>query len=204
MVPDDILEATIYMQHEAASNPVINTLHWVCVQASPLQLQDVGGLIVSSLISRYYTPLTSWVVDAVSMYQVSLRNLNSPSEGWDSTGALWAGTNGTASLPPFVTYSVKKQRVAFDFRNGRLAIPGVASEALSAVGLPSEAVKGVFALWGDAIGNTTMNIEDDAGDMQFDDAIVRKSPTAGAPPTGWTLTGAWSMTKFGTQNSRKN
>lgn len=198
------VKATITFNVAGASNPVINTFDWRCSFASATgSLAIIGGEMCNAIVDRYYEPVRTQMASQVVMDTISLRAYADDTDGYDSTPMLWAGTATTGMLPSFVTYSVRKIRSNYALRNGRIAYPGPHLGGINTNGTvstgPVSAFANMFEGWMDA----PLTVEADSGDYTFLDVIVREPSVPNTNPTLWSGINGFSMTKFGSQVSRK-
>lgn len=199
------LKASVYMTLPSASNPIINTWVFRCVAASDANsLSAIGLYINAALVEKYYTPLSTSLVTALRLLKIELRDLANPAEGFDQILDTPLGAVGVSSMPAFVTFSIREQRTLFSIRNGRKAISGVPSAGTCDAGgemltTIREATNEILAEnWEGAMEVETLG----GAEYTFENVIARL-PAVGGPPVIWSPISAYTVTGFGTQNSRK-
>lgn len=205
MIAGDFLRATVYATQEGASNPIINTYDWRLVTLSATAtLQVDGGFIASAIVERYFVPLADALSTQYSIYQISLRLYADPDEGYDATGTLFTGGISGNVCPPFLTYSIRKQRNNYAMRNGRWSYGGVPRAAIGLNGTPEAAIEALIDGWGAGVRDTRMLVEGDLADMEFEDLIVRKPSVPNTNPSVFSRLTGVTLSGFGTMNTRKS
>lgn len=200
----DFLEVIVEWTLPSGSNPAVNVWDFRCELATdPTELQTVGSYIASAFVSRYVVPLLPIQSNQIYISALRLRNLNDASEGYDNLGNIAAGGSNSPMLPPFVTYSVQEQRTSFALRNGRKGLPGPVVASMNNNGTLSATYIAAFDTAFNGWETTEFIVEAGDSEYAFIPAIVRKPSVAGTPPTVYTPIRGYSISKYGSQNSRK-
>lgn len=199
----DFLKATFEFNLANASNPCVMVWDWQLDELNdPIDLTISGADIVEAMIARCYTPFAGRLSNQLTMTSVSLRNYADLTDGYDRSGVLFVGTDPTAMLPPFVTFSVELLKGNFTMRSGRKAYPGPTITSLDADGLVTEAAQEAFTAVTDVWADESLFVEG-MPDMTFYPRIVRKPLTPGINPSVFSNIIGYGLVKFGSQNTRK-
>jgi hypothetical protein len=199
----DFLRATVEMTIPNASNPCLMVWDFQLDPTNdPIDLTDMGLDIVDALIARCYTPLLGRMTSQLTGIGVSLRNLGDITDGFDASGVLFTGSNPSAMLPPFITYSIELLKGNFAMRNGRKAYPGATVDNCDSDGLVTDSAQAAFADVTDVWASTAMVVEGTV-DATFFPRIIRVPATPNTNPTVFSNIIGYGLVKFGSQNTRK-
>jgi len=197
------LKLDLKMSLTAASNPVINSWVFHCLDAEETNsLQNIGLYIFQQFLEKYYVPLAAYFTSDLRCTGASIRDLSNPADGFDIATDFGMGSTPGTMCPPFVTYSIQMQRARYDIRNGRKGLPAVPVGNLNAFGQIVPSIKTAMQTALSTAWEGDFNVEAGAAVYTFEDVIAR-IPPAGGNPTVWSHVSSYAVRGLGSQNSRK-